>query len=136
MSFQQKIENRFQHIVLVVHLSIKKLGIVLFFCKCTLIFLQTQGKVRLGCFNEFVEISWFLYTSNFTWNQFLVFYKWKSCRFNTFRGSELRFLWIYEFLDFLKAEIYQINKIQSPQKCAKMADLELLDSVKLISRKI
>ena len=38
----------------------------------------------------------------------------------------------YEFLPYLKAEIYQINKIQSP----KYGILELLDSAKLISRKI
>ena len=33
----------------------------------------------------------------------------------------------YEFLHFLKAEIYQINKIQGP-KMAKTAFLELLDA--------
>ena len=41
----------------------------------------------------------------------------------------------YEFLQFLKAVIFQINKNQSP-KYGKMAVLELLDSQKLISRKI
>ena len=40
-----------------------------------------------------------------------------------------------EFLHFLKAKIYQINKIQSPQN-GKIAVLELLDSSKLVSRKI
>ena len=40
-----------------------------------------------------------------------------------------------EFLHFLKAVIYQIDKIQSP-KMAKTAVLEHLDSPKLISRKI
>ena len=38
----------------------------------------------------------------------------------------------YEILHFLKAEIDQIHKFQSP----KMAVIELLDSPKLISRKI
>ena len=41
----------------------------------------------------------------------------------------------YEFLHFLEAGIYQINKIQSP-KMAKTAVLELQSSPKLISRKI
>ena len=41
----------------------------------------------------------------------------------------------YEFLHFLKAEIYQIHNIQSP-KIAKTAVLALLDSPKLILRKI
>ena len=42
----------------------------------------------------------------------------------------------YEFLHFLKAEIYQINKIQSPYFYKKTAVLELLNSPTLISRKI
>ena len=41
----------------------------------------------------------------------------------------------FEILHFLKAESYQSNKIQNP-KMAKTAFLELLDSPKLISRKI
>ena len=41
----------------------------------------------------------------------------------------------YEILHFLKAEIYRINKIQIP-KIGKMTVFELLDSPKLISRKI
>ena len=40
-----------------------------------------------------------------------------------------------EFLPFLNAEIDQTNQIQSP-KTAKLAILELLESPKLISRKI
>ena len=35
-----------------------------------------------------------------------------ECHFSTFRGSEFLF---YEFLHFLKAEIYQMTKIQSPK---------------------
>ena len=41
----------------------------------------------------------------------------------------------YEFLHFLKAEIYQNNKTQSP-KVAKTVILEFLNSPKLISLKI
>ena len=40
------------------------------------------------------------------------------------------------FLHFLKAAIHQMNKNLEPLKMAKTADLELLDSPKLISRKI
>ena len=42
---------------------------------------------------------------------------------------------LYEVLHFVKAEIHQINKIQSP-KMWKTAVLELLDSPNLISRKM
>ena len=42
----------------------------------------------------------------------------------------------YEFLPFLKTEIYQINKNLEPQKYAKTTVLELLDSPKMILRKI
>ena len=49
----------------------------------------------------------------------------------TFRGSND----FYEFLHFMKAEIYQINKIQCP-KIAKKEVLQFLNSPKLISRKI
>ena len=41
----------------------------------------------------------------------------------------------HKFLHFLKAEIDQNDKIQSP-KMVKMTVLELLDSPKLVSRKI
>ena len=43
---------------------------------------------------------------------------------------------IMTILYFLKTQIYQITKILSPLKLHKMAFLELLDSPKLISRKI
>ena len=42
---------------------------------------------------------------------------------------------LYPFLHFLKAENHQINKFRAP-KVAKMVILKLLDSQKLISRKI
>ena len=43
----------------------------------------------------------------------------------------------YAFLHFLNAEIYQINKIQSPKSVKKwLAALGLLHPPKLISRKI
>ena len=42
-----------------------------------------------------VEISGFFYHSDFTWNQFVGFWKCKICHFNTFRGFELWFLWIF-----------------------------------------
>ena len=57
-----------------------------------------------------VEISGFFYHSDFTWNQFWGFLKCKICYSNTFRGSEF---WFYEFLHFLKAEIFQMNKNES-----------------------
>ena len=41
----------------------------------------------------------------------------------------------FEFLPYLKVEIYQINKIQRA-KNGKNSILELLDSLKLISREI
>jgi len=41
----------------------------------------------------------------------------------------------YEFLLFLKATIYQMNKVQNQKNC-KLAVLELLESPKLLSRKI
>ena len=41
----------------------------------------------------------------------------------------------YEVLHFLKTEIYILNNIQSCQKMVKPALLELLNSVKLMSRK-
>ena len=41
----------------------------------------------------------------------------------------------YEFLHFLKTEIYQVDKVQGPEM-AKMVFLELLESENLLSRKI
>ena len=49
-----------------------------------------------------------------------------------FQGLELNF---YEFLPYLRAEIYQIQNSRI-LKMAKIAVLELLDSPKLITRKI
>ena len=42
----------------------------------------------------------------------------------------------YEFLPFLKAVIYQINKIPTTKHGKKKPDFALLESPKLISRKI
>ena len=43
---------------------------------------------------------------------------------------------IYEFLHFLKAEMYQVAIKLTKFRALKMAGLEILDSPKLISRKI
>ena len=56
----------------------------------------------------------------------------KTTYFKQLEGLNFEF---YEFLHFLKDKIEQINKIQSP-KMTKKAVLELLDFLKLISRKI
>ena len=45
-----------------------------------------------------VDISWFFYHSDFTWNQFWGFSKCKICCFNTFRGFKLWFSWIFALL--------------------------------------
>ena len=42
-----------------------------------------------------VEISWFFYHADFTWNQFWGFLKCKISHFNTFRGSEFSFSWTF-----------------------------------------
>ena len=63
--------------------------------------------------------------------------------FDDFKVSKTAILTILEalnvdfgkFLHFLKTEIYQNQKSRA-SKTAKMTDLELLDSQKLISRKI
>ena len=59
-----------------------------------------------------VEISLFFHYSDFTWKQFRRFYKCKICQFHTFR---LKIFTFREFLHFLTAKFYQINKIQSLQ---------------------
>ena len=68
---------------------------------------------------------------------------WKSQDFSitqilreiNFQPLEVLNIYFYEFLHFLKAENYQINKIQCLKYC-KTTILELLDSPKLILRKI
>ena len=55
-----------------------------------------------------------------------------KCHFNTNRGSEVH---LFEFLHFLKVEIYQ-KQTSEPLIVLKMAVLQLIDSPKLISRKI
>ena len=59
-----------------------------------------------------VEISWFLYHPDFTWNQFCGFLKCKSYHFNTFRGSE--FWRLYILVLFEACNLPKI-KIQSPK---------------------
>ena len=46
-----------------------------------------------------VEISWFFYQSDFTWNQFWGIEKCKICHFNTFKGSEFWFSWFFVLLE-------------------------------------
>ena len=46
-----------------------------------------------------VEISWFSYHSDFTWNQFWSLKKCEICHFKTFRGSEFWFQSIFAFFD-------------------------------------
>ena len=46
-----------------------------------------------------MEISWILYHSDFTWNQFWGFLKCKISHFTTFRGSEFWFLWIFALFE-------------------------------------
>ena len=80
-----------------------------------------------------VEISWFFYHSDFTWNQFLGFLKCKICHFNTFAR-----LWILTFRHF--STFWRLKFIKSTKfralEIAKTAVFNLLDSQKLISRKI
>ena len=64
-----------------------------------------------------VEIWWFFYYSDFTWNQFWGLWKCKICYFITFRGSEVWF-----FMNFCT---FEINKIQGCKKSQKTAFLEL-----------
>ena len=81
-----------------------------------------------------VEISWFFYYSDFTWNQFLGLLKCKICHCNTFRGSE--FWSFYEFVKFLKAEKVSKKHNSELKKQKKTAFLERWDSSRLISLKI
>ena len=73
------------------------------------------------------------YHSDFAWNQFWKFLKCKISRFNTFKGSEFWFSWIFALFEGRYLPKYQ--KFTAP-KMAKMAVLQLLSSPKLISRKI
>ena len=66
-------------------------------------FLAHIFRVGLGPVSNFwarpltqsVEISWFFYHSDFTWNQFGEFLKCKISHFTTFIGSESWLLWIF-----------------------------------------
>ena len=59
-----------------------------------------------------VEISEFCCLWDFTWNQFWQFFKYKICHFNTCRGLEFWFVWIWALF---KSWNYQIDKIRSPK---------------------
>ena len=58
-----------------------------------------------------VEISWFFYYSDFTWNQFWGFLKCKISHFTTFRSSEFSLLWNFAFFEVWNLD--QMNKIPS-----------------------
>ena len=45
--------------------------------------------------HSYLVTIWFFYHSYFTWNQIWGFWRCKICHFNTFRGSELWFLWFF-----------------------------------------
>ena len=65
--------------------------------------------------------------------RFEEFLKCKISNFNKFRGSEYRFLWIFALFGMVKFS--KSTKFIAP-KMSKTAVLQLLDSPKLISRKI
>ena len=54
--------------------------------------------------------------SDFTWNQIWRFQKCKICCFNTFRGSEFSFLWIFAGFEGLKFTQIEMSKVQKWQK--------------------
>ena len=76
-----------------------------------------------------VENTEFLCHSDFTWNEIKVGESWASKSFITSRGSEV---WIRHFCTFWRLKSTKLTQSRAP----KMANLELLDSPKLISRKI
>ena len=105
---------------------------------------RRQTDVHIGYFLHFVsrrnlillhsvEISWFFYHSDFTWNQIWGFWKCKICHFNTFIESEFWFLWIFALCHSWKWPKIQILSLQNCKKCH---FLIYLGSQKLISRKI
>ena len=73
------------------------------------------------------------YNWDFTWNQILGNLEVKNLSFEHI--WRLLILTFYEFRHFLKVQNYQINILRAP-KMAKTAVLELLDYLKLISRKV
>ena len=80
-----------------------------------------------------VEISWFFYHSDFLWNHFQEFWRYKNCHFITFRGSELWFFMIFRIfwgLIFSQSQTLELLKLQ------KIAFFEHLHPPKVISRKI
>ena len=85
-------------------------------------------------FRHSVEISWFFHHSDFTWNQFLGFYRCKICHFDTFTLRH----WIWIFMNFWALWMLKFTKLKNSEllKTAKTVVLELLYSQKLISHKI
>ena len=80
-----------------------------------------------------VEFSWFFCQSVFTWNQFWPFQKCKISIFNTIRDCESWFF--MNFCTFWRLKFTKLTRFLTP-KIAKTLNLELLESPKLISRKI
>ena len=64
-----------------------------------------------------LEISRFLYQSDFTWNQFWGFLKCKISHFTTFRGSEFWFFAIFEGWNLPNEQNSQPLKWQKRQIC-------------------
>ena len=80
-----------------------------------------------------MQIAGFFCHSDFTWNQFWRILKLQNCHFCTFRGSE--FWFFMTFCTFWRLELTKLTKFRA-LKWPKMAFLEPLDSLTLISRKI
>ena len=78
-----------------------------------------------------VEISWFLYHSDFMWNQF-----WEFCKFKISHFSH--FTTFYDFINFCTFLTQKMTIFANCRayKMAKTAVLVLLESPKLISHKI
>ena len=85
------------------------------FCSCRIL------KIDFTCY------------SDFTWNQFWGLLKCKISHFNTLRGSEFRFLWIFALCEVWNWLNYQNSE---PLKFSKMVFSKLLYYSRLISRKI
>ena len=75
-----------------------------------------------------VEISWFFYHSDFTWNQFEGFQKDKIGHFYTIRRSE--FLLFMNFCTFWRLNFNKLTKFRAPKVAKKQfsEDVHLLDS--------
>ena len=76
-------------------------------CQRTLLFFKSNFQ------HHSVAISWFLYHSDFMWNQFWGFLKGKICHFNTFRGSE--FWFFMNFCTFWRLKLTTLAKFRAPK---------------------